>query len=735
MNDKLKGILGITGTLRFKINWNADPTISGLYVFAYLPPRVTCPDGMSAAAKIMFLTGCPHVLVNVAHDTSAVLEIPYVGETSYIPYTPADSQAYLAKQLGNLVLFPISPVRSAVSGTKVGYRLYFAFKDTKTFGTSALPGVLQASAALGMLAESVKKSKVVSSGLGSTSEWLNNLKPKSKIGNAFTKAAGWLVGGASTIANFLGWSKPTSVVALQPVCQLPMSDTLTADQTFSGNKFANNTTAGLSSIDLSGRGVDEHLFQNFCRSEYIITKKPATAVTVANGSILVSKTDTPGTLLGGYDFNYASWRLEEVVTNGAGPQTIRQGNHFWYLNNLHKFWRGSHILKVIPVCTKFHSARIRVVYTPYSPNNAPDEAKVYENQALTYSWVIDISDPSSWEIHVPFVSPTPFIPNWGSAGRVSFYLENYLIAPDNVPPEIVLCSFAAPGPDLEFAFPTILNFDQYSNPKRGIPWTTSTISGWLSNLVPFEDDTIVNDLNVVDDTFQPPPPPPEIGVLEADEVFEFIPPTTKSTTAHQMAVGDPVRSILSEIKRAYVAYRKQTGASRFITFDPRINIYGDVKDASKTWLPDLLMMYAPNFAFCRGGVRLIGQNVQPCRVTHHSSVYVKNRDEAAQPTGFCEINPDPTIRYPMGQTFSLGVLDPLKIEIPYYQFTQCINMWKRPGYEGIYNESNVLIDYYQGVDNYEFSRAAADDFQFGFLVGAPALRLEAAPSIIPTPSE
>ena len=41
MKQKLFGSLGVSGTMKFKIVWNADPTIYGFYIMSYTPPGVT----------------------------------------------------------------------------------------------------------------------------------------------------------------------------------------------------------------------------------------------------------------------------------------------------------------------------------------------------------------------------------------------------------------------------------------------------------------------------------------------------------------------------------------------------------------------------------------------------------------------------------------------------------------------------------------------------------------------
>ena len=67
------------------------------------------------------------------------------------------------------------------------------------------------------------------------------------------------------------------------------------------------------------------------------------------------------------------------------------------------------------------------------------------------------------------------------------------------------------------------------------------------------------------------------------------------------------------------------------------------------------------------------------------------------------------------QTITLGNVEVAKLEIPYYNPSVCVNHWIR----GNVNSSGLLYDYWIGATTGSvFCRALADDFSFGFQVGA-----------------
>ena len=161
-------------------------------------------------------------------------------------------------------------------------------------------------------------------------------------------------------------------------------------------------------------------------------------------------------------------------------------NHYGFLSRIFRFWRGSHILSLHMVATKFHSGRIRMIYSPLSVTG-DHRTEMYNNMSYTYSWVIDISDPTTWQVTVPFVSLNPWKKSDESAGRIYFYVENVLVAPDNVADGISIVGSAMPGEDLEFAVPSL---DSYGE-ETHTPWQ-------IYFRRPVRKDSINNTLNLVD---------------------------------------------------------------------------------------------------------------------------------------------------------------------------------------------------------------------------------------------
>ena len=553
-------------------------------------------------------------------------------------------------------------------------------------GNIGIHAKLQASAVLAATVEAAKKEKLVSKTTSSISNWLNNNKSTGFLGS-LSRGAGWLFGGASKIADLLGMSKPTSIKALTPIVALPLSDCVTADQTFTGYQFAQSTDHGLSNLAIDDRQVDPMLIKNAFRTELL----PYT--------LTINKTHQPGNLLLEIPLLPANWYKRVSERNWH--------THFSYYSTLFKFWRGSINLHVQPVCTKFHSTRIRVVYSPY---NMEFSEEIYNTMSYTYSWVVDISDPDTWSITIPFVSINAFCASNFSAGSVFFYLENDLVSPDNVPSSIELAIFADPAEDFEFACP-----------RKAV----APLWWWIKNEQPLWPDsgktTAYNEEGFKTNEY------PEPATLEAnpqltrdikmnsDNVMTFIDKVPKSSLAHQMTIGDPIRSFNAVIKRMFPAYNlvndPPQGSYAFrIAHRPAMN--GNVRepDIKNGIRGDFLNRLAACYVFFRGGMRYATQNFGNSYIQFSMSAPLVQSELEPQGIALGAAMSTPISEIP------IGVVDPAKFEAPYFEPQQCINMWNNQGYMS----SSSCIAYDSGlIKGMKVLRSVADDFQMGYLVGAP----------------
>lgn len=664
--DKLRGFMGFTGTFNIKLTWNTDPTMLGMFLVAYTPPGVGIATGSGIKGKQTFYSGCPHVIINIAETTSATLSIPYVGEANIIPMYPTKVPLDPSDRpfLGNIHIIPIVALASAISPNAINMSLFINIENLKTYAVQPRVAHVQASAALAGIVEAAKKSKIVSNSFGSISKYLNKNNDKSFIGG-LSRAGGWAFGAASKISDLLGWSKPLDVTNIVGVVQLPYRDLYTCDTTFVGAKTTQNYDQGISDLDLSGRSVDEMAIAALLDRPNLIPNVQDVQDTAGVGHISLSKSFPEGTLIGSVPINSSAYF--DLTTDSTHHYTTN--TQMSYVAKLFEFWRGAIRIFIRPVCTKFHSARLRVVFIP--GEKILDSEQIINTMQYTYAHVVDIRDANTYDIEIPFVHQYPWARTDNSIGHLYFFVENPLIAPENVSDTIYFPLFVAAGSDFEYAVPCIKHV---GTPSPNLQLAHVESSSELANIV-----------NIAPNT------------------------SSDSVTAHSMAIGDPVRSLRSVLKRFWPAASFGTSQTKFfLSSEPSCRgVASNPDDVQK----DLTLFTTWLYGFHRGGMRWYAQNTVPARVSTINQVTSDSFSE----TG-AAVTMDSTLR-PV-QTITLGYVDTAKLEIPYYNPSVCVNHWIR----GNVNSSGLLYDYWTGATTGSiFCRALADDFSFGFQVGAPSI--------------
>ena len=193
---KLRGSMGVGGTFHIKLVWNSDPMLRGLGILAYLPPGVeNLVKRMQSSTGLfevgMYLSGCPHVYVNLAQDSSVELSVPYVGETIFAPAYQNPDPGYHHAQIGTFFFHPLVQPTVAAGAVEVKTHVYMKMSNVTTFGNYPSLPSYQMEEAL-PLVESIKKSKVVSSTTGKISKWLNSNKDEGIVGTISRGDGSWV---------------------------------------------------------------------------------------------------------------------------------------------------------------------------------------------------------------------------------------------------------------------------------------------------------------------------------------------------------------------------------------------------------------------------------------------------------------------------------------------------------------------------------------------------------------
>lgn len=641
---RYQGALGIRGTFKFRVTWNADPMIQGLYLMTYSPPFISETEvDLGAWGNKMWHSQCPYTLINIARDNSAELIIPYVGQTAFLPLCAVPPLP--SNQAGILTIIPIFPPASSVFPVDITFNIYFALDNVELFGKQpALAEVQAASAFLGV-AEAIRKSRLISKTTGAINTWLD-AKPND---NTVKRGVSWVTGGINKIADFLGWSKPFSVLNMQPVILVPYMDMTTSDGTFFGAKLASNSDAGIGYTNINPDEKDPLEFSNlFDRWELMPTY------------FEIDKETQSGT------------EIHSIIADPSIYQTpihvdgISTFTTMAYVSRIFKRWRGTIKIKIVPCATRFHSCRIRVAISQHGTS-----AQMYDNMSYTHTVIVDLSDPTTWEFDIPYISFNPWrsMPSEEERVIARFYLENPLVAPDNVSSKVPVAIFVKAGDDFEFT--------QLCQPS--------------TDYIPY----LITD-------------PPDAN-LQCDGQFRSLTVGSDSVIAHQLACGDPIRSLRSQIKRFCLAFRSESKQvrlfgvpiTRYTTYDPSTP-------------PDVLTIVGLMFAFARGSLRFVVHSALPLSISADT--------EAAPNTlvnGCSQVVDEKYSTYAVLHTDG----EAARFELPY--FANYKNMNIRAMQNAYYNSTShypsALVDQVQQTTEITVYRAAADDFDFGFKIPNPGM--------------
>nr|QJI52025.1 MAG: structural polyprotein [Dicistroviridae sp.] len=422
--EKLSTFYGVRWTAHLKVTLNAQPFEAGLFQIYFIPfdDLVYKPEtGIPVQYTLPFTTGCPNVMCNLSLQSEIELSVPYTGPVPFINLTNS------TPQFGTFYIQSIVPITDATNAPSCELSVYMFFSEIDMFGVTP-NNVIANPQMLGKMQQ--KESKAKTHG------------PLTTIGNTLLP-----------ILDSLGLSAP--VVNLNPERRLinPYASPSTADTTKSPIKVAYLSTQA---IEISSLGVDA---ADECDIGHIISKP------TYYDQFKWATTDTELTLLNTYPI--------EPNCQGATfrNQIINTPNRLRYMANVFRLWRGTIRYTFTVVANKFHSGRLRLVYTLGGPVNASaDLLNVYPR---TFSQVIDIRDGSTFQVDCEFFASTPWrvipqaflttanryiaVENYGylqdSPAFLQIYVENELRAASTTAQSISIIAQVSAGPDFEFSVP------------------------------------------------------------------------------------------------------------------------------------------------------------------------------------------------------------------------------------------------------------------------------------------
>lgn len=718
---KLAGFYGIKMTVNLKIVINPQPFQSGIFLLYFVPgndfnnpKQLHMDDGIHS---LPYATGCPHVILNVATQSEATLSIPYVGTMPFIDLTRIQSDQEEAF-FGSFKVRPIVQLADSTSAPKCEAASYMWFTDVELFGAT----------------ENVFRPQM---------ERNQQVRQRQKEADPFTR----IVSTVEKLVPLLGLSKPNATPDVTRFYAAPTGSMANFNANDVSFKMALDSQQNVKVSQMGLTTNDEMDIANYVSMPgYLSYFKWTTSTT--QGSKLFESPVEPNTTL--YD-DYTP--IKDRTIQRVYPNRLR------YAANLFSYWRGAIRFTFHVAATKFHSGRLRIVYSlgDAASNDHPGMSK--------YSYIIDIRDGMEFTIEFPYISPQLWksVPDhWNDdkkiytqgtnhksfvnhgLSRMQVFVETPLINSPSTSSDVFVAVFTSGGPDIQFSVPVW---------PTSVPETSSAyaVSPEIVYKAPEERG---GDKETV---FQPQ------GLIEDDRQIVDIttgrPSTvTKKSLPSELSVGEVVTNFRQLLRRYYpidevLLAKGKTDANISVMFNPfqflrRGESYPDV---CRTGEP--LIYLIGTYMYYRGGMRFIvttTKQIKRCTVVFNPANHQLPLSKIAQPksNGLLPLrkikfesnnvtltDPLSYLARPSCQAYNVDSGGAAAFEIPFYsRVDKAIAGWYPPSDDDSYEYARdrmyapdgsvvLVFDMAQDKDDSEYQmtvfRSTADDFSFGYATGPP----------------
>lgn len=742
---KLSGFYAFKARARLQVVINAQPFHTGLLGLSYTP-MWDQPNGDRHEAgfyvtfsekdhEMRFMTGCPTTYVNIGSSNMMELSVPYVGDDGLCRVDDGD--------FGVFHFYSLIQLRDSTNAPTVHYNIYLSFEDLETYATypsltpqssDVLKTLLQAlQQATGNSEQSQTQEAEAKENDAPTGIVSGIASKVSSISKELTAVPGiadiagpvsWVADGVGKVAKMFGFSRPHATESQQPVWINPYKNFNHADQNDHATKMSLNSKQEIQVRDIGIEGKDEMNLTHILSKPMYYSKMTWNA-SHEQGRELFYVPITP-----------TIFEKETSWGSDVGNKLISP-TFLSYLGQMFNFWTGTIRLTFVFAANKFYSGRLRYVY--YVKDNP---SKEYQH---LYSHVVDIRDANIFTVDCPFIHTRPWRRTSGDSNCfLKVFVETPLAHPETVSSVMECAIFASAAKDFAFASPSRV---------RAMPCNGADLTKVASPLIPQGFTLNLNSEEV----------PANISM--ANEISQV-----DAEQAHKLAIGDPVVSLRQLSKKymhnGFINWNTQMLLVR--PFKP-LSVQDNSHITPTQFQPaDFIDWITALYRFRAGGVRIalegMDGSLQVCHRSlkairykddHYKLVYLGGVDNRLSPGILGEIDIDGTLARAEQHHSAYYSMFPhnselqghLRFEVPYYS---CSALTKNDrvrfnidvGSDGriSLDQVNEVIDYgryYDDTDNIvtifrtnkdenfvTAYRAAADDFNCGFLVGPPPIRRE-----------
>jgi hypothetical protein len=669
ISEKTKGFRYFRGGIKFRLQVNAPPFAAGRLIMAWFPFQASMDEIPSSQIHLGGITGYRHVDLDLGTGTACELEVPYMS-----PLTHTDLVTGFG-EMGSLKVIVYSPLTGV---TSVEATVWAHFVDPQLEMPTGMklrnfiPSALRAQSRLPAVAEA--KAGDLQTMFDAQTRILGKLGSIPVL-REVSSGLSWFTQAASGVAAIFGWSKPSSTEFDSSVTRrICRNYTNFAGQHLTKPMGFDARNSIIRPQKTFGTDDDEMAIST-------IVQKP-----IYMNNFPWNVSDVPGTII-------FRWPIHPAACKSfiSGTSVTRHNTYLSFISDLFSFWRGAINYHFKFIKTNFHSGRLRYFIVP-GARPGDDLADVDIDKC--YSQIVDIRETPEFDFSVPFISNRMFEDihakrniDEGFFGRgiptAMLYVEvlNSLRKTGEAADAIDVIIETSGGSDMQFGFPLL---------DRNIQVQTGPLPARV--LTPQSKD-----------------------FFPSANLDGYLP--------NAASLGEVVTSLRQVLKRYTRVKMGSTpvGIANTVLY-PYTTQYADptIKD---------VYSYISNIYRCQsGGLRLFlalsseqGQDTVPH--TFALEPFSHTRDPGTWTSSESEAILETT-----GGSFTkfFNTEGNIEIDIPWYQPAPFLptEVGKIPTWDYDNTSSsrvpmNAGTRLQLGTATYEVSRSIAEDFTFGYLIGAP----------------
>lgn len=482
--DRLKGAVGVRGTMVFTVTVTSSAFNQGILALAYQHGISSLTSNKARHLNFPNVVNLPHVRMNLASTTMMQLEVPYISQVEYIPI---ETSSWSPLEGGVVSLTNLTGSRVVAGQDAPRYTVYASMKDIEVIGpipydtntVSLQAGIDQTKHTI---AKAVKSAGVVVKGVSQITKEAKESKLVSGTLDTVSKVArvasyvpglgaiggtvDWFASFASKTAKSLGYSKPLDEKLIKRMTR--QSYGLDGQIDVPGNGFSLSPFQGNKVNVGPDLGMSDHDEMHF---DYILTKYQYIYHGVFTNSAAI------GDAIYGCPICPTSFWYRDAVLGAGGPlsnKPLKTGNTatenaflpstLCYVSDSFRWWRGAFKFRISFAKTKLHGGRLQMTFIPNQNVNSlnfphasttvvPAIGGGAGPVATGYSYVFDLRDADEFEFEVPYISFQPYTSVIRSIGDVSLTVVAPLKANATVPTTVDYMVEVAAMPGFELACP------------------------------------------------------------------------------------------------------------------------------------------------------------------------------------------------------------------------------------------------------------------------------------------